>query len=247
MTKAKDLRGTWGQALGSLALSVLFVLTLRWALFEPYVIPSGSMIPTLLIHDHILVNKFAYGLRLPFTSTWLARFGLPERGEVVVFRSVEDPEVFVIKRVIGLPGDEIRVGASGEVLVNGNALPRRVLDEIEARASLWDWPEGLAQDYLASNEFALELEGSHEHVVLRRHQGSSGEQGPFVVPGDHLFMMGDNRDNSLDSRSWGALPLDRVLGRASFIWLSCEETLPDLNQLCDPGSVRWSRVFSKVR
>jgi signal peptidase I len=242
----KDLRGTWGQALGSFALSILFVLTLRWALFEPYVIPSGSMIPTLLIHDHILVNKFSYGVRVPFTTSWLLRYSEPARGEIIVFRSVEEDGVFLVKRIIGLPGDEIRILASGEVSVNGQKIPRRVLTSDEAQAALSQWPRELVEQTLDNTEVAEETQGSHRYLTFRRRTDANEEQGPWTVPANSLFMMGDNRDNSVDSRVWGALPIERVLGRASLIWLSCEETLPEMNQLCDPKTVRWPRVFSAL-
>ncbi|HVK62428.1 MAG TPA: signal peptidase I [Bdellovibrionales bacterium] len=172
-----DKRGTWLQALGSLTGAVLLILTIRWALFEPYVIPSGSMLPTLQIRDHIFVNKFAYGIRLPFSSHYLIRFGEPKRGDIIVFRSVDDDDIFLVKRVVGLPGET--------------------------------------------------LEG-------------------VTVPPDSYFMMGDNRENSADSRVWGVLPMNRILGRASLIWLSCEETLSESNQLCDPSTIRWNRIFMRV-
>src|ERR1700733_4635559 len=97
-------KAKFGEGFGSFSMAVLAILAFRWALFEPYVIPSGSMIPTLLIHDHILVNKAAYGLRLPFSDSWLFRDSDPKRGDIVVFRSVDDAGYFMIKRVVGLPG-----------------------------------------------------------------------------------------------------------------------------------------------
>src|SRR5687768_52182 len=104
---AAKKKAKFGEGLGSFTLAVLAILAFRWLLFEPYVIPSGSMIPTLLVHDHILVNKLAYGVRVPFTSKWLIKTADPKRGDIVVFRAVDDQGYFMIKRVVGVPGDTI--------------------------------------------------------------------------------------------------------------------------------------------
>lgn len=184
--------------------AILALLAVRWALFEPYVIPSGSMIPTLLIHDHIMVNKLAYGIRLPFTSQWLMHFASPQRGEVVIFRSVEDDNFFMVKRVVGLAGDHMVFTEDGQLMVNGKPDP--------GPKSSWGM--------------------------------TPGEE--WTVPAGHIFVMGDNRDNSRDSRSWGPLPLSHLLGRAMFVWLSCEETLPEAPYLCDPSTLRWARFFHRI-
>jgi signal peptidase I len=248
--RKKDLRGTWRQALGSLFGAVLLILVIRWAFFEPYVIPSGSMIPTLLIHDHILVNKFSYGVRAPFTSHWLVHFGLPKRGEVIVFRSVEDDEVYLVKRVVGLPGDAIRVSAEGKLIVNSKQVPRETLTPEEVKTVTRDWPHEERDSVINLYEIAMEDLGEpgspRKHLTMRTLTHQQMAQGPYVVPDNSLFMMGDNRDNSADSRMWGELPLDRVLGRASLIWLSCEETLPEAKQVCDPSTIRWDRIFKGI-
>ena len=114
----KDLRATWSMALKGFLLPFLIILGFRWALFEPYVIPSGSMIPNLLIHDYILVNKFAYGFRLPFTYNYLFSWSHPKRGEVIVFRNVGAEDYFLVKRVVGLPGDTISYSSNGELVIN---------------------------------------------------------------------------------------------------------------------------------
>jgi signal peptidase I len=247
MTNGKDLRGTWPQALASLIGSVAMILAIRWAFFEPYVIPSGSMIPTLLVHDHILVNKLAYGVRVPFTSSWLVHFGLPNRGDVVVFKSVEDSGVFIVKRVIGLPGDEIKIVGHGQLVINGKPVARRELSRDEIEAKIKEWPEDTRVEYVERYEFFDEQIGEVEHIALRLKDPADKEQGPYKVPADSLFMMGDNRDNSSDSRVWGVLPVERVLGRASSIWMSCEETLPEATQLCDPKTMRWHRMLKGIR
>lgn len=249
----KDRRGTWPQALGSVFVSVLFILILRWLVFEPYVIPSGSMQPTLLVHDHIFVNKFSFGIRVPFTDRWVWSFSTPERGDVIVFRSVEDDSVYVVKRVIGLPGDVIRVEADGEVWVNDQPLARERLSDAAAVELLPRGGSGRASQAYPGDpgderfEYFLENHGGRSYLVMQERRRRSERMEAFAVPPDHLFMMGDNRDNSFDSRAWGALPVRRVLGRASFIWLSCEETLPQVNQLCDPHTIRWMRLFEGFR
>jgi len=272
-------KGTWAQALSSLFFSVLFILGIRWALWEPYVIPSGSMIPTLLIHDHILVNKFSYGLRVPFTNEWLVRYRSPRRGDVIVFKSVEQDDVFLVKRVIGLAGDHLRVASDGQLSINGKAMPRSaMLGALKSKIlSQWHSDEGrrLDRDYFFDEDL-----GGLSHPVLQEPQeeknpepqaenhpaplttpsmieaptgdeasarASASPDREYIVPPDSIFMMGDNRDNSADSRVWGALPLDRVLGRVSIIWLACEESLPETNQMCDPQSIRWNRMFEVVR
>jgi signal peptidase I len=241
------LKGTWPQALSSLALSVVFILAIRWALFEPYVIPSGSMIPSLLIHDHILVNKFSYGIRLPFSNHWLIQFGVPKRGDVVVFKSVEEKDIFLVKRVVGLPGDEVKLLENGTLLINGVPAPARLLTSVEANQFLIHWPAADRERYIKQYEFRDETLDQHSHIAIRVLERTSIADATYKVPAGSLFMMGDNRDNSADSRVWGVLPIDHVLGRASLIWLSCEETLPDANQICDPHTIRWNRLFEGVR
>lgn len=247
MAAAKDLRGTWTKAILSFVFSILWILVLRWALFEPYVIPSGSMIPSLLIHDHILVNKFSYGLRLPFSANWLIRFQSPKRGDVLVFRSLEDDAVFVVKRVIGLPGDIVHVDERGLLTINGAKVPVRFLEAEEIKRSFADQPASLQDDLLSTYQVAEESLDGRTHMVIYEKSRLPSEVREFYIPEDSLFFLGDNRDNSSDSRVWGSLPFQRVLGRASSIWLSCEESLPDSNQLCDPGTIRWGRMFEGVR
>ena len=117
----KDLRGTWKQALISILLPVLLILTFRWIIFEPYIIPSGSMIPTLQIHDHILVKKFSYGIRMPFSENWLINWSAIQKNDVIVFKYPKDPEVFYIKRVVGVPGDQVEA-KNQEIYINGHRI-----------------------------------------------------------------------------------------------------------------------------
>lgn len=228
-TKRRDLRATWPQALLTFLAPLLLIFCVRWLLIEPYVIPSGSMIPTLLINDHIFVNKLSYGVHWPFSKSWLSRWSQPKRYDIVVFRYPLKPEVFYIKRIVGLPGDRIAVKAS-RLFINGEEIPRqRVMEGI---GSVPDQEEGFT------------LFDEQGHVI--RHLFPESEFAETEVPEGHFFAMGDNRDQSSDSRVWGPVPLDHILGRASFIWLSCEETLATARFLCDPRTIRWDRIFRSV-
>jgi signal peptidase I len=238
-------KAKFGEGLGSFLLAVACILAFRWLLFEPYVIPSGSMIPTLLIHDHILVSKFAYGVRVPFSKTWLFKNNEPKRGDIVVFRSVEDGGFFMIKRVVGLPGDKIEVDGEGYVSLNGERLPAKVLN-VTAEASSQAPYYPVTENDLGGGSFSQydffeeDLKGIVHRGLLDKNAARFYDR-PFTVPEGHYFCMGDNRDNSKDSRYWGALPREHLLGKALFVWLSCDETLPFLPVLCNPLKLRWGR------
>jgi len=205
---------------------ILAVFVLRSFLVEPFRIPSGSMIPSLLVGDFILVNKFAYGIRLPIINKKVVAIGEPEHGDVMVFRYPENPRVDYIKRVIGLPGDA--VSYHDKVLkVNGKEVPTTEKGEyidIDAGA-----------DFVPSQRFAATT-GEHHHDILVRPQQppillSQVRQFEYVdqcryrndgfdctVPEGHYFMMGDNRDASSDSRYWGFVPDQNIVGKAFLIW-----------------------------
>jgi signal peptidase I len=243
----KKGKAKFGEGLGSFLFAVAAILAFRWALFEPYVIPSGSMIPTLLIHDHILVNKFAYGLRFPFSKTWMFKGSEPGRGDIVVFRSVEDSGYFMIKRVVGIPGDKIEVDSEGYVKLNGEKLPTEKLDvssDPKSQEGYYAVSEGdIGGDYKDFDFYQEDLKGLKHRAMLTKGAPRFFDR-PFTVPEDHYFCMGDNRDNSKDSRYWGPLPRENLLGRAMFVWLSCEDTLPFLPFLCNPLKLRWGRFFN---
>jgi signal peptidase I len=200
---------------------ILLVLLLRSFLAEPFRIPSGSMIPTLLIGDFILVNKFAYGLRDPVFHHKFVKLGEPKRGDVVVFRYPLDPSKDFIKRVIGLPGDHIAY-RDKQLTVNGEAMPLTADGVYTAGGSM----PGVVY------RFQEEL-GPVKHRVLVN-PARPAEDFEFEVPEGQYFMMGDNRDGSDDSRRWGTVPEGNLVGKAFFIWMSWDHFPPDLSRIGDP-------------
>lgn len=240
----------WTEGAGSYVLAILLALTIRWAFMEAYVIPSGSMLPSLLIRDHIFVNKFVYGVRIPFSEEWLMKFRSPKRGEVIVFKYPEDKSTFFIKRVVGLPGDKVAF-KKGNIYINDEKVELEAPKEEGNFAWLRDkdFQESGMPDVKTDYEHWREQLGEIEHDVLLK-KGVYENEHPFAaveVPANSLFVMGDNRNRSKDSRSWGFVPEENVLGRAMFVWLSCEETLPVVEFLCNPLELRWGRFFYWVK
>jgi signal peptidase I len=190
---------------------LIAVLVLRAFVFEPFRIPSKSMVPTLLVGDFVLVNKFSYGLRAPVFHTKFLDLGEPERGDVVVFRYPPDPTKDYIKRVIGMPGDQVTY-ADEHLFINGDPVDLEQL-------GVYDGPDA---DALSTMQQFLEtLPNDVQHPVLQ----VDGRRGPDVsvtVPQNHYFVMGDNRDNSADSRVWGFVPEDNLVGKAFMIWMSID-------------------------
>lgn len=189
----------------------LIVLVLRSFVIEPFRIPSGSMYPTLQIGDFIAVNKFSYGVKLPVVQTTIIPISEPERGDVVVFRYPSDPDVDYIKRVVGLPGDE--VSYIGRVLfINGKPVNTEFIGRYEGTDS------GAVMNGAAVIKETLDNGESHQ--VLLDTDKSSLDMQTVVVPEDHYFMLGDNRDHSNDSRFWGFVPARNLKGKAFAIWMN---------------------------
>jgi signal peptidase I len=234
----------------------LIVLLLRSFIFEPFRIPSDSMMPTLLDGDFIIVNKYAYGLRLPIAGTKFLSIGEPQRGDVVVFRYPLDPSVNFIKRLVGLPGDHIEV-ENDRITLNGKPVPFTVTGPFN---------DGC---YVTFQQ-ATEQLGAHEHQTItcpvpidfqaepavgcnrreirgyicnadRAPEGSMGESKRFVtdVPAGMYFMMGDNRDNSEDGRVWGFVPEDHLVGKATRIWFNWDWGRT--------GGPKWSRIGKAIK
>ena len=214
---------------------ILVVLLLRSFLVEPFRIPSGSMMPTLLVGDFIMVNKFSYGIRLPVINKKVIDIGSPERGDVVVFRYPLDPTTDYIKRIVGLPGDQISYHRK-TLFVNGE--PQKLED-----LGIYDaYGSGIR---MAGVRMAKEQLGEAAHDVLidlRRPDFNPGcnvlTQGDFTVPEGHYFAMGDNRDNSNDSRCWGTVPDENLVGKAFMIWFNWDTAI---------GHPEWGRIGNTVK
>ena len=207
---------------------ILVVFLLRSFLFEPFKIPSGSMMPTLLVGDLILVNKFHYGVRLPVINKKIIANHDPKRGDVMVFRFPKDPSTDYIKRVVGVPGDEV-VFRNQQLFLNGQAVPTEPMpppgfyDE-EARRYAPEFKEklGNVEHGILINPQSTQFWKSQEdnQFPFRENCRYSAEGFACKVPPGNYFMMGDNRDNSLDSRYWGFVPDENIVGRAFFIWMN---------------------------
>ena len=205
---------------------IIAVFLLRSFLFEPFKIPSGSMIPTLLVGDLILVNKFHYGVRLPVLNIKITEGNTPQAGDVMVFRYPPKPSLDYIKRVVGVPGDEITY-ANKRLTINGKAIPTTQVPEFFDEDVMRYFPQfeeqlGGAKHRLLNDD--SRRAGISEAEVTdfpnRENCRYSVEGMTCKVPEGHYFMMGDNRDNSLDSRYWGFVPDKNIVGRAFFVWMN---------------------------
>ncbi|MCS6765908.1 MAG: signal peptidase I [Candidatus Protistobacter heckmanni] len=223
---AEDLlrQPLWLEYSASFFPVILAMFLLRSFLVEPFKIPSGSMVPTLLVGDFILVNKYAYGVRLPVINKKVVQMGEPKRGDVAVFRYPKDPSQDYIKRVIGLPGDTVEY-INKRLTVNGQPVAYEKL------------PDYLDEERLSYSTQWRETVGGVKHEILndadRPSQIAAFDDFPFrsncvydprgvtcKVSAGHYFMMGDNRDNSADSRYWGFVPEENLVGRAFFVWMN---------------------------
>ena len=218
---------TWVEYCKSFFPVILAVLLLRSFLVEPFRIPSGSMMPTLLVGDFILVNKFDYGIRLPVLNSKIFTIGEPKRGDVVVFRYPKDPSVDYIKRVVGVPGDHISY-YNKELYINGK--PAKQI------------PEGVyvgkgSGISMSGADERLEQLGDVKHEILVMPHTPSME-GEYVVKKNEYFVMGDNRDNSNDSRYWGPVPEKNLVGKAFRIWMNWDTA---------NGGIAWDRIGKKIQ
>jgi signal peptidase I len=285
----------------SIGIAVLIALFLRAFVVEAFKIPSGSMIPTMEIGDHIFVNKFIYGVRIPYTTTKFFGFREPQRGEVIVFINPCEPDKDFIKRVVAVAGDTVEVRC-GVLLINGKEVPAV---PIEGPAAYWDYDEGSGIWQRGEGSAYQETLGGHAYVTMHelgrpgylsrvaqnpaiafhgtlRHRDFPGNEPPscrgegifsdlygqddrsqvlgeiepsepeasehegpcapvrrYVVPAGHVFVMGDNRHNSSDSRKWGSVPIENIKGKALFIWWSRKPS--------GQGGVAWERLGNVVQ
>ena len=245
MSRAKS-GGTW-ETIKTVLIAMLIAGFVRTVAFEPFNIPSGSMIPTLLIGDYLFVSKYSYGY-----SRYTVAFGMPlfdgriggsgpERGDVAVFKLPSDPTVDYIKRVIGLPGDTVQV-VRGVLHINGQAVKRERVEDFVSRDALG------RQINIA--QYVETLPGGKTHRILEESDTASLDDTPaYKVPEGHYFMMGDNRDNSLDSRVLGMVgyvPVENFIGRAEFMFFSLDEGARFWEFWRWPFDIRFSRLFSGI-
>ncbi|MBE0464382.1 MAG: signal peptidase I [Halomonadaceae bacterium] len=195
---------------------LLVVLVVRSFIVEPFQIPSGSMRPTLEVGDFILVNKFAYGLRLPVVHDRILEVDDPERGDVMVFRFPDEPSVNFIKRVVGLPGDRIRY-EDKQLYINDEPIAKTLVEE---------GPETAPQELLLQEQL-----GSASHAIYNNPRDPGPQMREVEVPEGHYFMMGDNRDHSNDSRYWGFVPEENIVGRAFAVWMHWDGGLPSFSSV----------------
>ena len=240
------------ESVKTIVYAALIAIGIRTVAFEPFNIPSGSMIPTLLVGDYLFVSKYSYGYSrhsMPFSPNLFNGriFGsLPARGDVAVFKLPRDNSTDYIKRMIGLPGDRIQV-IGGILHVNGVAVQRQNLGPYTVEG---DGPRITVRRWLETIP-AVGGQAAISHQILE-----ASDDGPFdntqefVVPAGHVFAMGDNRDNSLDSRAQnmvGFIPVENLVGRAEFIFFSVDEGAVWWQPWTWPFSIRWGRLISAVR
>ncbi len=244
MSSAKRQEGFW-ETVHTLVYAVVIAIVIRTFLFEPFNIPSGSMIPTLLVGDYLFVSKYSYGYSkhsFPFSAApFEGRImeSLPERGDVIVFKLPSDEKIDYIKRVIGLPGDTIRM-QDGRLFINGELVEREAVGEYEYRNTYGS--------VLRPMRYLEKLPGGKEHYILEEGDNRRLDNTPeFKVPEGHYFMMGDNRDNSLDSRAnVGFVPAENFVGRAEFLFFSTDGTASLWQIWRWPFATRFSRFFSGI-
>ena len=232
-------KGGFGETVKVIIQALLLALVIRTFLFQPFSIPSGSMMPTLLVGDYLFVSKWSYGFSkysFPFSPDIFEGRVLsfePDRGDVVVFRKPHEEDVDYIKRLIGLPGDHVQM-REGILYLNGKAVPRESAGEFTF------------DDGTTAEQYRETLPNGASYVTLDLSPNSPGDNTrEFVVPPDHYFMMGDNRDNSLDSRfDVGYVPFENFVGKARVIFFSIKDDVSPLEVWQWPSDLRPSRFFS---
>jgi signal peptidase I len=245
---AKPKDSSFAETVKTVLYAVLIAFGVRTFAFEPFNIPSGSMIPTLLVGDYLFVSKFSYGYSKHTVAFGMPLFegrvlgGLPERGDVAVFKLPRDNKTDYIKRVIGLPGDTIQM-IGGVLHINGQPVKREKIEDFVSQDALGRT--------IHTTQYNETLPNGRVHRIIEE-----SDNGPldntqlYKVPDGHLFMMGDNRDNSLDSRvpgQVGYVPVENLVGRAEFLFFSLDEGTRFFELWRWPVDLRFSRLFSGVR
>lgn len=249
----KRSSGTLVENIKTIVYAGLIAIGIRTVAFEPFNIPSGSMIPTLLVGDYLFVSKYSYGYSrysMPFAPNLFSGRILaspPERGDVAVFKVPRDNSTDYIKRIVGLPGDRVQM-KGGQLYLNGEPAPRKLLGDYLAQESTIR---------VQVRRFAETLPtaaspGARTHEIVKMTDtGGLNDTQEFRVPADHVFAMGDNRDNSSDSRDptggVGFIPIENLVGRAEFIFFSVDAQSPWWQVWQWPAQIRWSRLFSGIR
>lgn len=231
--------GGFGETVKVVVQALLLALIIRTFLFQPFSIPSGSMMPTLLVGDYLFVSKWSYGFSkysIPFSPPLFEGRLLgsaPDRGDVVVFRKPREEDTDYIKRLIGLPGDRIQV-RDGVLSINGKPVPREAVGEF------------VADDGTTVPQYRETLPNGVSYLTLDLSPSSAGDNTrEFVVPDGHYFMMGDNRDNSLDSRfDVGYVPFENLVGKAQVIFFSVQDDVSPLEIWKWPTDLRPSRILT---
>jgi len=224
-------KSTFREYFESIGLAILAALFLRTFVVEAFKIPSGSMMPTLIPGDHIFVNKFIYGFRIPWTFVKFLEFTKPGRGDVIVFIKPKENDKDFIKRVIGIEGDLVVV-RNGELFINGNIVPNKK----DGSFKHYDSGDQYSNpSETIDTKYRETIDGKTFNIILRDNQSFRNDGEFFVEPGT-VFVMGDNRDNSSDSRVWGLVPLDHIKGKAMFIWWAWDSR----------DKLLWKRLFSWI-
>ncbi|MFT8244410.1 signal peptidase I [Roseomonas sp. BN140053] len=251
MTK-KKAQGGWAETLKTVVYAGLIAVGIRTIAFEPFNIPSGSMIPTLLVGDYLFVSKYSYGYSrasLPFSPNLFSGriFGhLPARGDVAVFKLPSDGTTDYIKRIVGLPGDRIQV-RGGVLFVNGQSVRRESVGTYTVEG---DGPRMSVRRYQETLPASTGAE-PRTHSIIEISDDQPADNTPeYLVPANHVFAMGDNRDNSQDSRymyAVGFVPVENLVGRAEFLFFSTDGSARWWEVWAWPFTIRWSRLFTAVR
>lgn len=249
---ANKKSGGWLESVKTIVYAGLIAIGIRTIAFEPFNIPSGSMIPTLLVGDYLFVSKYSYGYSrysMPLGPNIFSGriFGrVPDRGDVAVFKLPRDPSQDYIKRIIGLPGDRIQVRA-GVLYVNGTMVKREPAGPYTVEG---DGPRMVVRLFRETLPGVDGAPGRTHAIIEQSDDGPLDNTGEYLVPAGHVFAMGDNRDNSLDSRvqnAVGFIPIENLVGRAEFIFFSIDGSAAWWEVWGWPFAIRWSRLLSAVR